>query len=625
MSRNPPTGSEVEAVRAELQRLGYLSHRVERYLLQDALRPKRPLLTVSLVAVKLGVLGGSLMALGSALLLLAWNPQLLSAPLDLGLLVIHLLPVSALVFGVSFLALAGVLAAALQLRPALRIEGLSLAVGLAGGVGLFALLLWRGRELVAPLPFGTAMVLALLGAAAAYLLGRLLYQGLLALAIRLTDKAPRRRLQVRRYLVPAAALVALTLVVLPAALAARRPLPVAPGFLPIARAEPVLVLGIDGVLPGELDYLLKRGGLPAVGRLLTEGAASLRYARSGEPPAAFWTTIATGIPSPRHGVAAVDSFRPAGMETALAVNGPFRWYWANVERPLGLARQRALLSNRRSAFTFWELLGRGGTPVVAVGWWGTYPAGLLPGLVLAHGGYQLLGEGATGAVAPPSRQAELAELRRRAVEEGEEQALAVVRAALPPAAAASLEERALRPERFYRLAFAGDAAQAPRAAALYLPALDLAADGWAGGEVAFGELLAAELGAADRMLAELLAKGGWGTVLLVIDPGRRGGAEGRAVLWRRPAPRGGCGGRAVAAGSGSPFAAAPEVTPESLGAALFRAAGLPQSEELPAPPDVCRWPAPPARLPTFGAREGVGAAAARDDEYLQNLRALGYL
>src|SRR6185503_12651719 len=167
-----------------------------------------------------------------------------------------------------------------------------------------------------------------------------------------------------------------------------------------------LLIGIDGVLPDEFDYLLKRGALPGLAALVDDGGAVLPYERDPEePPAAFWTTVATGMRSPLHGVAAVDSFRPAGMETALATNGPFRGYWARVERPLGLARQQPLLSNRRSAFTFWELVGRGGAAVAAVNWWGTYPAGRLPGLVVAHGGYQLLAEGAAGAVAPEARAA----------------------------------------------------------------------------------------------------------------------------------------------------------------------------------------------------------------------------
>jgi len=613
MTRPVPTAAEIEAVRSELQRLGYLTHRVERYLLQDALRPERPLATVSLLAAKLGILGGTLMAIGGALLLLLWNPPLLGAPLDLALLVLHLLPICALLFVVAFLVLAGLLAALLRFRPALRIDTLSLAVGIAGGVGLLALVLWRGRALLA-LPPGEASLLALGGAAAAYVLGRLLYQGLLALAIRLTDHAPGRRPLVRRYLLPAVAVLALALVALPAGVAASRPLEKGPGFLPTVRGDRVLLVGIDGVLPGELDYLLKRGSLPTFAGLGAEGGALLRYPRAEEPPAAFWTTVATGLPSAKHGVAAVDSFRPAGMETALAVNGPFRWYWARVAEPLGLAHQRPLLSNRRTALTLWELVGRGGGPVAAVDWWATYPASPLPGLVVAHGGYQLLAEGAAGAVAPQARLDELAALRRRAAGEGEEPGVAVARAALPAEAAARLGERALLPERFYRLAFAGDAARGAQVAAVYLPALDLAADGWSGGELAFADLLAAELSATDRMLRELLAGGGFGTVAVVIDPGRRGAGEGRVLLWRRA----GC-----AAQSGTDEL--PTVTAEAVAAGLFRAVGLPQSAELPAPPAVCAWPAPPARVPGFGRREGAAPGGAGTDEYLENLRSLGYV
>ena len=619
MTRPAPTPGEIEAVRSELQRLGYLSHRVERYLLQDALRPERPLATVTVLAAKVGVLGGGLMAVGGALLLLAWNPPLATAPLDLGLLVLHLLPISAATFGGSFLLLAGVLAAALRFRPALRIDSLSLAVGMAGGMALLAFVLWRGRELLAPLPPLAATLLALGGAGAAYLLGRLLYQGLLALAIRLTDRAPRRRLLLRRYLLPAVALVALALLALPAVLAARRPPPPAATFLPTVRGERVLLLGVDGVLPEELDYLLRREALPALQGLLGEGGVHLRYRRGDEPPAAFWTTLATGLPSSAHGVAAVDSFRPAGMETALAVSGPFRWYWADVELPLGLARHRPLLSNRRSAYTFWELLGRGGAPGVAVDWWGTYPAGVVPGLVVAHGAYQLLGEGAEGAVAPPGRQPAMLERRRR-TSEGDEPALGVARAALLRPAAERLAERALLPDRFYRLAFAGEALHRPRAAALYLPALDLAADGWPGGEIAFADLLAAELSAADRMLQELVAGGDWGTVLVVIDPGRRGAEEGRAILWRRS----GCGDAAAAASPAGQRRALRTVTAEELASGLFRAAGLPQSSELPPPVARCRWPPPPSEVTSFGRRT-TAAEAARSDEYLQNLRSLGYL
>ena len=608
MRRQPPAAGEIEAVRSELQRLGYLSHRVERYLLQDALRPERPLHTVSVLAAKVGVLGGVLLALGAALLLSAWNPGIAASPFDLPLLVLHLLLPATALFGLAFLGLGGVLAALLHLRPGLRIDALSMAVGLAGGVGVAAVALWRGRELVAPLPWTAVIALTLGGAGAAYLLGRLLYHGLLALAIRLTDRAPRRRPGVRRFLLPAGAALALGLLLLPAALAAHRPSAIAPGTLPAAQGDRTLLLGVDGVLAGELDYLLARGALPTFGRLARDGAR-LAYPRGDEPPAAFWITVATGLPSAAHGVQAVDSFRPLGMETALAVTGPFRGYFSAVAEPLGLARHRAMLATRRSAFTYWELLGRGGAPVAVVDWWGTYPATRLPGLVLAHGGYQLLEQADEAAVAPPGRLAELRSARETVRAGGEaEPAVAIARAALPAAGAARIAETALLPDVFYRRVAAQEAARRPHALAVYLPAVDLAADGWPAGGVALGDLVASELVAADRLLADLLARGGFETVLVVVDPGRRGGGEGRALIWRAA----GCTGEA-------------RLPAEAIAAGLFRGAGLAQSAELPLPPAVCRWPVPPARVPTYGRRDAGEGSEAPGDEYLRNLESLGYL
>src|SRR5262249_44281683 len=114
----------------------------------------------------------------------------------------------------------------------------------------------------------------------------------------------------------------------------------------------------------------------------------------------FWASVATGLPTPEHGVAALDSFRPRLVSTPLARTGALRAYWNGIEVPLHLAEYRPVLANRRSAFTVWELAARGGAPVLALNWWATVPAASPPGLVIAHGGYQLLREGAAGAVAP---------------------------------------------------------------------------------------------------------------------------------------------------------------------------------------------------------------------------------
>ena len=61
------------------------------------------------------------------------------------------------------------------------------------------------------------------------------------------------------------------------ALFAPHPAPAAPpAALPTAPGERVALVGVDGVLPGELDYLLARGELPAL------SAAIARRRRPGE-------------------------------------------------------------------------------------------------------------------------------------------------------------------------------------------------------------------------------------------------------------------------------------------------------------------------------------------------------
>ncbi|HZF10411.1 MAG TPA: alkaline phosphatase family protein [Thermoanaerobaculia bacterium] len=612
----PQDPDDLAGVRSELKRLGYLSHRFERYLLQDALRPERPWRTLLDLTAKVALLSGAALALVLAFALAAANGSLTATPLDLLVLFLHLFPPIAAVAGAGFLALCGLVILVLKLYPIRRIETLALAAAVAAGAAGLGLALVAGREIVAGSPRWQLAVVGVAAPVAVYVLIKLVYHGLLALAIRLTDAPPDRRLFSRRGL-GFGILSAAFLLTLPAVLAAARREPAAaPPSLPEAPGERVLLLGIDGVLPAEADYLLKTGDLPVFARLAGEAGGARSYTRSPEAPASFWTTIATGLPTSEHGVAALDSFRPLGVGTPLARSGALRAYWSGVLVPLHLAEYRPLLANRRSAFTVWELAARGGAPALAVNWWATFPAAPLPGLVVAHGAYQLLREGTEGAVAPATERPALAALALDVAREaaGIRQGKDVeplLGAALAPADRQALLDRALLPDRFYRQVFAERLRRAPRAAALYLPGLDIAADGFRGSDLAFADLLRAELAQTDALLAH--AVDGVGTVVVVLDPGRRArGGEGRVILWRR-------------AGCAGPGAARGRLAPESLAAGLLRAAGLPQSAELPAPPAGCPWPAPPAALAGFGRPRPPQAAAEAGGEYLANLRSLGYL
>jgi hypothetical protein len=65
-----------------------------------------------------------------------------------------------------------------------------------------------------------------------------------------------------------------------------------------------------------------------------------------------------------------------------------------------------------------------------------------------------------------------------------------------------------------------------------------------------------------------------------------------------------------------------------VASALLRALGLPQSDELPPPPDLCgagSWPAPPATVAGYGRPRRQPPVAREGGEYLENLRSLGYI
>ncbi len=543
------SAADLERARLELRRLGYLDHGLERFLLQDALRSQKPWRTLGLLTAKVALLCGIVLAAALAAALAVANGSLTATPLDLPVLFLHLFPPLAAAVAAAFLLLGSAVLLMVRLLPVRRIEALALATALAAGLTSLVLTLWEAREAVAQAGAPHRLVLAAAAAVAAWAVVRLLYQGLLALAIRFTARVQAAGLTAWRWRrwVSGALLGGVLLLAVPVALLARGAEPPPAPLLPSAPGARVLLLGIDGVLPQEAEYLLRRGDLPAMAGLLGRGGELFGYSRPAEPPAAFWTSVATGLAPAAHGVAALDSFLPLGTRTPLARSGLLRAYWSAVEVPLHLAAYRPVLANRRSAFTVWELAARGGAPVAAVNWWATFPAQPLSGLVLAHDAYQLLRQGAAGAVSDPAAAPGLKRQAEALAPDGLA-AAAVLAAALGPAERQAVDERAVLPDEFYRRVFAGTLAASgapPRAAALYLPALDIAAAGWRGSDLAFADLVRAELQAADRLLAEALGQPGWGAVAVVLDPGRRGGAAaaGRTLLW---VSGGACGGARAA-------------------------------------------------------------------------------
>ncbi len=614
-SNRPPQPEEgaarLDQVRGQLRRMGYLDHSVERFLLQDALRPQRAVRTVVLLSVKVGLLGGALAALVAALFLAAVNGLTRTAPLDVVPLFLHLVPPLAVLVGLSFLVLAGVMVLILFLSHTRRIEAVSFAIAVVTALAALGMLLVRGRDLIEKLErwqqvaLGGLVLLIVVGVV------RIVQSGLLSLSIRLMDHAPERRASRwlwRGLLVAAAATAGMTL---PAFFGVAREVPSIPASLPTRPGARAVLIGVDGVLPEELAFVRASGGLPGLDQRLANGGILLRYPRPAVPPASFWTTVATGIGDPDHGMVSLDSFQPVGLSGTLSRSGWFRWYWSTIGRATGLARYQPVLAHERRAPAFWELAARGAVPGLAINWWGTFPAAADAGLVLAHGGYQLLAEEVEGAVAPGERIAELRNQQARLVGTAVEPALASV---LGAENFAAVREQALRPDAFYRDVFREHLGPTVSAAALYLPALDVLPGLVDLGAVAFGALVRWQLHEVDALIASLDPT--IDIVVVVFDPGRRGpstGAKGRALLWRRD----GCRDDGELVGD-------TEIAPAAIASALLRTLGLPQSRELAEPPAMCQWPSPSLRLDSFGVRDS-GAVGAAGDTYLENLKSLGYL
>ncbi|MEM8963803.1 MAG: alkaline phosphatase family protein [Acidobacteriota bacterium] len=589
---------DLDHVRGELRRLGYLDQGVERFLLQDALRPRRSFRSLVVLVLKVALLGGALLALAAALGLALANDLFASRPFDLLPLYLHLLPPMVLGVGCAFAVLAGLLFVVLQVSHTRKIELVTYGIAvLAAGAAVLGAW-WQARTAVTGgVALGVLMVGVLI---VAYVLIEVLHGALLALAVRLTDLTPRRR--VTRWLVGALAMIlAVVLLVLPAVLAVQHETATLPGNIPLDTSASVLLIGIDGVLPTELDYVLASGELPALSSLIEEGAALRPYQRPAGPPASLWTSVATGLKPTDHGMVSIDTFRPLGVSRPLGRVGWFRPYFGQVERALGLMEYQPVLAQERRGWFLWELAARGGDPVVSVNWWGTYPALPddvdAPSLVLAHGAYQLLDATDGGNIVAP--ESALEAVRELARQPGE---LSPGLSRLGP----SIAETALLPDVFHRRLAASQLGVNPRVLAVYFPALDIIPDGEKLGSPAHADLLRWQLGSTDALLAE--AMNGRDAIAVVFDPGRRDATEGRVVLWHRA----GCDGDDSS------------IEPRQIASSLARALSLPMSRRWLEPPPGCSWPVPSIEIDSFGDRRVVDESES-SQEYLESLRSLGYI
>jgi tetratricopeptide (TPR) repeat protein len=170
----------------------------------------------------------------------------------------------------------------------------------------------------------------------------------------------------------------------------------------------VLVLGLDGL---DWDLVLpwvRAGKMPNLARLMESGTWGVMETLVPTLSPLIWTSMATGVGPDRHGI--LD----------FVEKDPVR----NVMVPV--------TGRSRKVPAIWNLASALGRRVIVVGWWGSWPAERVNGVMVSDRLYytltqglekEILREDPPEMIYPPERTEELVGLRNRAVKETDWQAV----------------------------------------------------------------------------------------------------------------------------------------------------------------------------------------------------------
>lgn len=118
---------------------------------------------------------------------------------------------------------------------------------------------------------------------------------------------------------------------------------------------PWIVVGVDGGERRVIERLWERGELPNLAAIAERGVFADLATDYGASPV-IWTTIATGVPPSRHGIADFVVATDSG------------------DVPVSSAARRSP--------ALWEMLTRAHRRVAVLGWWATWPAERVDGLIV---------------------------------------------------------------------------------------------------------------------------------------------------------------------------------------------------------------------------------------------------
>jgi len=136
----------------------------------------------------------------------------------------------------------------------------------------------------------------------------------------------------------------------------------------------VIVLGFDGMDPEAVDLLMSEGKMPNFAKLRQDGAYGRLLSSKPMLSPIIWTTIATGKTPDQHKIG----------------------HFVAVNEKTG--EQLPVTSQMRATKALWNIASDAGRKVGVVGWWATWPAETVDGVIVSdHTCYHFLFEdGATG-------------------------------------------------------------------------------------------------------------------------------------------------------------------------------------------------------------------------------------
>ena len=421
-------------------------------------------------------------------------------------------------------------------------------------------------------------------------------------------------------------------------MAGEEPPPVLAGLAAEPRG-PLLVLGLDGLDMELVGPMMERGELPNLARLAGGSRGSVEPLKPLLSPL-LWTTMVTGVGPETHHIL---DFLERGPQGKLV----------------------PVTSTSRRAPALWNMLSAAGRSVAVIGWWATFPAAPVRGVVLSDRvSAQLYGKGAEslrrpGLIFPASRARELEAALVNDTEISDRDVLRLVH--LPPAEIAERRRRDAPDDpivllvrllastaTYFNLAEQLQRSDRPDVMLLYVEGTDTIGHLFApyhpprspwiepAAFARYRDAVATYYRDVDERIGKLVAARPEATVVVCSDHGFLWGAdrpreasrtsEATVAWWHRDVAVfwvSGPGARRDGRGTGKLYDVAPT---------LLRLAGLPAGDAMPGQPLDWAIEATPATRFAYSSRIQPAAApvagtvsAEESAEFQAKLQALGYL